>query len=110
MFDKKKKMETKQYSVSAEDVSNIMQSVQGEWLMQKLFNYAINGFNKDISDMQNNLVAKLSIDKTKYDVDWSTLFKDSKIYTHPKPEPKPEEKKEDAKPELPKRKQPGKKD
>lgn len=103
MFDKKK--ETKQYSVSQEDVNEIMKSAHGEWLIQKLFQYAINGFNNEIANMQKNIVSKLSIDETKYDVDWSTLFKDSKIYTHPKPEPgaeeekpKVEEKKEDAEP------------
>lgn len=118
MFEKKKKVETKQFNVSKEDVANIMQSVNGEWLIQKIYQYTVEGFNRDIIKTQKFITAKLSIDETKYNVDWSTLFKDDKIYTHPKPEPPmnkdtpentPGGKDKDAEPVLPKGSKPGKK-
>lgn len=93
------KVETKQYSVSQEDVSEIAKLAQGEYIVQKIFTYCLNGFNREIGNIQKNITAKLAIDTEKYDVDWGSLFKDSKIYTRvkpPKPEPKPEGK-EDAK-------------
>jgi hypothetical protein len=93
-----KKTDTKQYSVSQEDVYEISRLAQGQWLVQKIFKYSVAGFNQEIGNIQKNIVAKLAIDEEKYDVDWATLFKDNKIYTHPKPV---EEKKEDAQPSVP---------
>ena len=105
MFKKKEKIETKQYNVSLEDVGEIAKLAQGHWMMQKIYQYAANGFNLDIVKLQKLIVAKLSIDETKYDIDWATLFKDNKIFTHPK-----KEEKKDGESVLPAGGKPGKKD
>lgn len=107
MFGKKPKEETKQFSISQEEISEIAKLAQGQWIMQKLFKFAVAGFNAEIENMQRNIVAKRSVDESKFTVDWSTLFKDSKIFLHPKPQV---EEKPNAEPKLSKRSKPGKKD
>lgn len=96
MFNRKKKEgNKKQYSVSNDDISDVSRLVNAKWHASETFKHTYQGFAKDQQVLMDNIVAKLGIDTTKYDVDWNTLFKDGKIYTHEKP--KEEVKKEEAK-------------
>lgn len=95
MFNNKEK--PKVYQVSQGDVAEISNFAQAKWLVQQAYKYIFTGFDRDMREAMNNIVAKLSINTEENDVDWASLFKDGKIYVHKKIKPQPQPEKKDAK-------------
>lgn len=94
MFNKQDK--PKVYQVSQGDVAEISNHVQAKWLVQQMYKYVFTGFDRDMHEEMNNVLAKLSVNKEENDVDWSSLFKDGKIYVRRKPKPQPQPEQKDA--------------
>ena len=94
MFNKKHEEKTskKEYSVSNESVAELQRLAMAKWLVGEIYRFCYMGFAKDMQDLMGNIEAKSGISKDEVDVDWSTVFKDNKIFTMPKTV----EKKEDS--------------
>lgn len=103
MFGKHKgSNDKKQYSVSQEDIAELQRYAHAKWTVEQTYRYSYMGFHQDQVSLMNNILAKLAINRDEFDIDWSTVFKDGKIFVtkKPKAQPKPEAIKEDAEQKL----------
>lgn len=92
MFKKNKQTdEKKEYSVSNEVVADLQKLAFGKWMIETIYKYTYTGLAREMQDLMNNTEARCGINKDEVDVDWSTVFKDNKIYAKPRPAVKPAE-------------------
>lgn len=93
MFNKK---EVKSYQISKEEVAKFALLADYRNFVEKDYAYRMGGVFTDLNNLRNNIYAKLSLDESKSDIDWSSVFKDNKIYVSKKETPKEEVKEDNA--------------